>query len=67
MIIIIAAGLSDLTLARYLTAHEIPFRIFDQAGEQKAQGYGLTLLVNTVQKLLPLLGVTEPNSGKQCP
>jgi 2-polyprenyl-6-methoxyphenol hydroxylase-like FAD-dependent oxidoreductase len=59
MIIIIGAGLSGLSLARYLQAQQIPFRIFDQVDEQKPQGYGLTLRQETVERLVPVLGLSE--------
>jgi monooxygenase len=59
MIIIIGAGLSGLSLARYLHAHQISFRIFDQADEQKEQGYGLTLRQDVVEQLVPVLGLSE--------
>jgi cation diffusion facilitator CzcD-associated flavoprotein CzcO len=49
MIIIIGAGLSGLSFARYLQTHQIPFRIFDRADEQKPQGYGLTMRQETVE------------------
>jgi monooxygenase len=59
MIIIFGAGLSGLSLARYLQAHKLPFRIFDGADEQKEQGYGLTLRQDTVERLMPVLGLSE--------
>jgi 2-polyprenyl-6-methoxyphenol hydroxylase-like FAD-dependent oxidoreductase len=59
MIIIIGAGISGITLARYLLDHNIPFRIFDQSPAEKPQGFGLTLREGTFTKLFEALDTTE--------
>lgn len=59
MIIIIGAGLSGLTLARYLQSRDVPFRIFDQSDAQRPQGYGLTMRKRAIEGLLPILGICE--------
>ena len=59
MIIIIGAGLSGLTLARYLQAHHVAFRIFDQSDAQRPQGYGLTMRRKAIDALLSVLGISE--------
>ncbi|OAG07977.1 FAD/NAD(P)-binding domain-containing protein [Paraphaeosphaeria sporulosa] len=63
MILIIGAGMAGVTLARFLSSRNIPFRIFDQQAEFKNQGFGLTLRADTTQKLLPLLGLEEQEFG----
>lgn len=55
MIIIVGAGLGGLTLARYLNAHMVEFRIFEQSDEQREQGFGLTLQPPVTELLPPLL------------
>ena len=59
MIIIIGAGITGTTLARYLLTHDISFRIFDQSPEERPQGFGVTLREATFPKLLDLLGIDE--------
>ncbi|KAJ4349756.1 uncharacterized protein N0V89_008374 [Didymosphaeria variabile] len=63
MILIIGAGMAGVTLARYLSSRNIPFRVFDQQAEFKNQGFGLTLRGDTISKLLPLLSLKEQELG----
>lgn len=65
MILIIGAGIAGVTLARYLSSKNVPYRIFDQQTGYKPQGFGLTLREETTLKLLPLLGLDDQGFRKR--
>lgn len=59
MILIVGAGLSGISLVRYLYSHNVPFRIFDQAPAHCFQGFGISLRDQSIPKLLALLDIDE--------
>lgn len=58
-IVIIGAGVGGLTLGRCLQRHQIPFRIYERAGELSRHNYGINLAQRTYQPLLEVLQIGE--------
>ena len=58
-IVVIGAGIGGLTLGRCLQRHQIPFRIYERAGEIPRHNYGINLAQRTCQPLLEVLQIGE--------
>ena len=58
-ILILGAGLAGLSLARTLTTHRIPFRIFEASPQIRKQSYGITLLSWVYEPLVNKLQLAE--------